>query len=85
LLTITPRAWRALDDLTQQQHGTGVRLARTDTGALSLDVTAGPEHDDTVVWSRGPVVYIDRHAAPAVDHAVLDLRTSPESNAFFLR
>jgi Fe-S cluster assembly iron-binding protein IscA len=85
VLTITPRAWRALDDLTHQQQGAGVRLARTGTGALSLDVTAAPEQDDTVVWSRGTVVYVDRRAAPAVDRAVLDLKTAPGSRAFFLR
>ena len=85
MLTITPRAWRAIDDLTQQQHAAAVRLARTDGGSLALDVAAGPEQDDTVVWSRGTVVYVDREAAPAVDHATLDLRTSPGSRAFFLR
>ena len=85
MLTITPRAWRAIDDLTQRQHAAGVRLARTDLGSLALDVAAGPESDDTVVWSRGTVVYVDRQAVPDVDRATLDLRSSPGSQAFFLR
>ncbi|MDX6216712.1 MAG: Iron-sulfur cluster biosynthesis [Frankiales bacterium] len=85
MLTITPRAWRAIDDLTHQQEAAGMRVRRTDCGSLSLDVATGPESDDTVVWSRGTVVYVDRQAAAGVDHAVLDLRSAPGSRAFFLR
>jgi Fe-S cluster assembly iron-binding protein IscA len=85
LLTITPRAWRAIDDLTHEHHAAGLRVARSDCGSLSLDVAAGPEHDDTVVWSRGTVVYIDREAAAGVEDAVLDLRAAPGSRSFYLR
>lgn len=85
LLTITPRAWQAIDDLTQREHAAGVRLVRTDRGSLALDVAAGPGSDDTVVWSRGTVVYVDRQAVPDVDRATLDLRTSPGARAFYLR
>jgi Fe-S cluster assembly iron-binding protein IscA len=85
VLTITPRAWQAIEDLTHEQQGAAVRLARTESGSLSLDVAAGPEQDDNVVWSLGTVVYVAPQAAPAVDHAVLDLRTDPGARAFFLR
>ncbi|MDX6220195.1 MAG: iron-sulfur cluster assembly protein [Frankiales bacterium] len=85
MLTITPQAWRAIDALTHEHQAAGLRVARSDSGSLSLDVAAGPEHDDTVVWSRGTVVYIDRQAAAGVDDAVLDLRATPGSRAFYLR
>ena len=85
VLTITPRAWRAIDELTHRDDAVGVRVARTDCGSLSIDVTQAPEHDDTVVWSRGTVVFVDRQAAADVDHAVLDLRATPGSRAFYLR
>jgi Fe-S cluster assembly iron-binding protein IscA len=85
MLTITPRAWRAIDDLTHDQHVAGLRLTRSDCGSLAIDVAEKPGHDDTVVWSRGTVVYVDRQAAAGVDRAVLDLRTAPGSRAFFLR
>ena len=85
MLTITPRAWRAIDDLTHEKRAAGIRVTRSDLGSLAIDVAAGPEHDDTVVWSRGPVVYVDPQVAAAVDHATLDLRSTPGSRAFFLR
>ena len=85
MLAITPRAWRVIDDLASEHHAAGIRVTRTDSGSLAIDVAAGPETDDTVVWSLGTVVYVDRHAAPAVDHAVLDLRTTPDSRSVFLR
>jgi Fe-S cluster assembly iron-binding protein IscA len=85
VLSITPNALRAIDDLTHQQRATGLRVTRSRYGSLSLDVTDAPGHDDTVVWSRGTVVYVDRQAAADLDHAVLDLRTAPGSRAFFLR
>lgn len=85
MLSITPNALRAIDDLTHQQHAAGLRLTRRDSGSLAIDVAQAPEHDDTVVWSRGTVVYVDRQAAAVVDHAVLDLRSTPGSRAFFLR
>ena len=85
MLTITPRAWREIAALTRQQRAPAVRLARTDGGSLALDVAQGPRDDDTVVWSRGTVVYVDRQASPAVDRATLDLRDSPGARAFYLR
>jgi Fe-S cluster assembly iron-binding protein IscA len=85
VLSITPRAWEALEDLTSAQRGAGVRLTRSECGSLSLLVAEAPQQDDTVVWSRGTVVYVDPHAAPAVDRATLDLRSSPGARAFFLR
>ena len=85
MLSITPSALRAIDDLTHEKHAAGLRVTRRDCGSLAIDVAQAPEHDDTVVWSRGTVVYVDRQAAADVDHAVLDLRTAPGSRAFFLR
>ena len=85
VLTITPRAWQAIDDLTQEQDASAVRLGRSDCGSLCLDVTAGPEPDDEVVWSRGTVVYVAPQAAPAADRATLDLRTDDRTKAFYLR
>ena len=85
MLTITPRALRAIDDLTHAQHAAGIRVTRSRCGSLALDVAAEPGHDDTVVWSRGTVVFVDRQAAADVDHAVLDLRSTPGSRAFYLR
>ena len=85
MLSITPSALRAIDDLTRRQPAAGLRVTRSPYGSLSLDVTDKPGHDDTVVWSRGTVVYVDPQAAAVLDHAVLDLRTAPGSRAFFLR
>ena len=85
MLSITPRAWEALEDMTCAQHGAGVRLTRSHCGSLSLGVTERPELDDTVVWSLGTVVYVDREAVVAVDQATLDLRSSPGARSFFLR
>lgn len=85
MLTITPRAWEALEDLTSAQQGAGVRLTRSESGSLSLLVTERPEQDDSVVWSRGTVVYVDPHAVVAVEHATLDLKATPGARAFFLR
>ena len=85
MLTITPRAWREIDELTHAHHGAGLRVARSDSGSLSLDVAAGPDEHDTVVWSRGSVVYVDRQVAAEVDTAVLDLKAAPGSRAFYLR
>lgn len=85
MLSITPRAWQALEDLTSAQRGAGVRLTRSECGSLALLVARAPEQDDTVVWSRGTVVYVDRYAAPAVDRATLDLKSAPGSRSFFLR
>lgn len=85
MLSITPRAWEALEDLTCAQHGAGVRLTRSDCGSLSLLVTERPEQDDTVVWSLGTVVYVDQKAVVALDHATLDLRSTPGARSFFLR
>lgn len=85
VLSITPRAWEALEDLTTARHGAGVRLTRSDCGSLSLLVTERPEHGDSVVWSRGTVVYVDPQAVVAVDHATLDLRATPGARSFFLR
>ena len=66
MLGITPRAWRAIDDLTQEHHAAAIRVTRSDCGSLEIDLAAGPEPDDTVVWSHHSVVYVDRSAAPAV-------------------
>ncbi len=85
MLTITPAAWRAIDDLTRADEVVGMRLGRSDVGSISMDLAAGPERDDTVVWSRGTVVFMDREVAVSVGHAVLDLRSTSESAAFFLR
>lgn len=85
MLTITPRAWREIDELTHEHHASGLRVARTGCGSLSLDVATGPERDDTVVWSRGTVVYVERQVAADVDTAVLDLRAEPGARAFYLR
>ena len=85
LLAITPRAWHAIDDLASEHDATGIRVTRSDCGSLEIDIAAGPEQDDTVVWSLGTVVFVDRQAAPAVDHAVLDLRATPDSRSFFFR
>lgn len=85
MLAITPSALRAIDDLTHEKQAAGLRVTRRDSGSLAIDVAHAPEHDDTVVWSRGTVLYVDRQAAAHVDHAVLDLRTAPGSRAFFLR
>lgn len=85
MLTITPRAWQAIDDLTAEQDASAVRLGRSDCGSLCLDVAAGPEPDDEVVWSRGTVVYVAPQAAPVAERAVLDLRTDDRTRAFYLR
>lgn len=84
MLTITPRAWQAIDDLTQQQDAPAVRLGRSERGSLCLDVAAGPQPDDEVVWSLGTVVYVAPQAVPAVDRAVLDLRADAGTRAFYL-
>lgn len=85
MLTITPRALRAIDDLTASQRAAGLRVTRSGCGSLALDVADAPGHDDTVVWSRGTVVYVDPQVAAEVDQAVLDLRSTPGTRAFFLR
>mgnify|MGYP007010118260 CR=1 FL=1 len=55
------------------------------TDVRRIEAALTSEHDDTVVWSRGTVVFVDRQAAADVDHAVLDLRATPDSRAFYLR
>ena len=87
VLTITPAAAQVIDRLTSETDAVGLRVTRTDLGALFLDLADGPEDDDTVVTTltSDVVVFVDPVAVPRLEDAVLDAKSEPGAAAFFLR
>lgn len=76
MLTLTENATTLIKNLADQTavaDAAGLRItAEADSANLSVDLTPAPEPTDQVIESAGARVFLEEHAAVALDDKVLD-------------
>lgn len=89
MLTVTPQAAELIRRLSAQAQlpaGAGLRIiGQQHTPGLRMDLAAVPREGDEVMVQSGVAVFLDDQATRRLQHDVLDARSNPAGQAFFLR
>lgn len=76
MLTLTENATTLIKNLADQTtvaDAAGLRIsAEADSANLSVDLTPAPEPADQIIESAGARVFLEEHAAAALEDKVLD-------------
>jgi len=89
MVTLTDRAAKAIRTLTANPEvpaGAGLRITgdQAHSGNLALAVAPAPGPADTVVESRGALLFLDQTAAAVLDHKALDTRDDQDGKLHFV-
>ncbi len=85
-MTLTTDAAEQIRSLVAQPdapEGSGVRIASSDEGALTLTLTATPADGDTVVEDGGARVFLEPNAGALLNDKALDAATDPQGQVQF--
>lgn len=85
-LTLTENAAAEIRNLVAQPEipdDSGVRIASSDDGALTLSLTQAPDAGDAVVESEGARVFLEPEAGQLLDDKTLDAGVDPQGQVQF--